>query len=76
MNKYYFTFGMNQQTNDGMSLGNFYVCIEAPDIKTARFDMFDVRGSSWSFCYTEEEFAGQPRKYGLKSISLDEVRIR
>lgn len=76
MHKYYFTFGMNQQTKDGMSLGNFYVCIEAPDMNYARFDMFDVRGSSWSFCYTEEEFAGQPEKYGLKSISLDEVRIR
>ncbi|WPK37726.1 hypothetical protein [Escherichia phage AV124] len=76
MNKYYFAFGMNQETKDGMSLGNYYVCIEAKHHYDARFEMFDARGSSWSFCYTEEEFAGQPEKYGLKSISLDEVRIR
>lgn len=75
MHKYYFTFGMNQQTKEGMSLGNFYVCIEALDINTARFDMFEARGSSWSFCYTEEEFAGQPRKYGLTSLTLEQVTL-
>lgn len=76
MNKYFFTFGMNQETKSGHSLGIYYVCIYAANEWEARAEMFDVRGSSWSFCYTEEEFSGQPEKYGLKSISLDEVRIR
>lgn len=75
MNNYYFTFGSNQETSSGMSLGNFFVCIKAKDENLARFDMFDVRGSSWSFCYTEEEFSGQPEKYGLKELTLDQVRI-
>lgn len=75
MRKYYFTFGMNQETKDGVSLGNFYVCIEAPDMNSARFDMFDARGSSWSFSYTEEEFAGQPEKYGLTSLTLEQVTL-
>lgn len=76
MNKYYFTFGMNQHTKDGVSLRNRYVCIEARYYWNARMDMYDARGDSWSFCYTEEEFDEQPERYWLKSISLDEVRLR
>lgn len=75
MQTFYFTFGANQETKEGKSLGQCFVCIDAGDESQARFDMFDARGSSWSMCYTEEEFAGQPEKYGLTCVSLEYVSL-
>lgn len=74
-NKYFFTFGSNHETKEGFSLGHSYVVIDANDLWEARDKMHKARGEVWSFSYTEEEFAGQPEKYGLTALTLDQVAL-
>lgn len=76
MNKYFFTFGMNQLTEDGKSLGKNYVVIEDKDNWDASSKMIAARGVRWAFCYTEEDFKGQPEEYGLTEVSLEYVKLR
>lgn len=75
MKKFFFTFGGNQETKRAVSLGKCYVCILAEDAEDARLQMFDIRGSSWSMCYTEAEFCGQPEQYGLTCVPLEYVAL-
>lgn len=76
MNKYFITFGMNQLTEDGKSLGKNYVVIEGEDRFDASDKMIAARDVKWAFCYSEEEFKGQPEKYGLTEVSLESVKLR
>lgn len=73
--KFYFTFGSNHVTSKMQSLGYRYVVIEAEHEDDARNQMFLARGPKWSFCYTENSFTGQAETYGLREISLEDVRI-
>lgn len=75
MNEYIFTFGMNQTDKNGCSLGNCYAVILSDSENRAKFAMFDIRGSSWSFVYTSKESAGVER-FNLKEVSLEDIRIR
>lgn len=75
MHKYYFTFGSNHETKQGYSLGRNYVMIEAVSEMFARQKMYDARTDKWAFSYTEKEFAGQPEKYGLTSLTLEQVTL-
>lgn len=66
MAKFFVTYGYN--TN----LSNNYSVVEADDYCEARKKIFDIRGRKFSFIYTEDEFIGQPEKYGLTEIELKE----
>lgn len=73
--KFFFTFGSNQLTDDNQSLGLAYVVIEEQTAGFARFIMNERRGSNWAFCYTEEEFKHQPEEYGLHELTLERVTL-
>jgi hypothetical protein len=75
MESYYFTFGSNHTTAQGMSLGQAYVKVTDADYARARDRMVDARGAYFAFQYNEESFAGQPEKYRLIEVSLEDVRL-
>lgn len=73
--KYYFTFGSGHHDTHGRSLAKYYVVVEAADYRAARQEMFEAFGPKWAFQYTEEEFAGQPEKYGLEQEWIGGVEL-
>lgn len=75
MAKFFFTFGMNHVNKDGISLGNNYVVIEAPNEGVAREMMHNARGPKWSFSYDEDRFGNQAEQWNLKPLSLSDVRL-
>lgn len=48
-----------------LDLHDKYFVIEAYTKEAAREEAFLLFGTAWAFLYTEEEFKGQPEKYGL-----------
>lgn len=68
MNRYYFTFGSNHFTKEGISMRNCYVQVNSTDIVSAevRFKEWVKNNmaseNAWSWVYTEEEF-NESRKY-------------
>lgn len=63
--KFYFTFA--QRT----VLKNAYMVVEAESEAEARAKMIEMYGKIiFAFSYTEEEFKGQPEKYGLYEIEF------
>lgn len=75
MPKYYFTFGANHTDKNGVSLGNRYCVIEAPEEGVARTMMAVARGMKWAFSYPESLFAGQAEKFGLKEVKLADIKL-
>lgn len=73
MSTYIFTFGSNHATEDGMSLGNYYVEIEGT-YGEARQKLVEARGSKWAFQYDTKEEAGVSR-FNLMKVSLDMVAL-
>lgn len=73
--KFFVTYGSSHHTADGMSLANYYTLIEAPSYGEARLAIHLARNVKWAFMYGEEDFSGQPEKYNLKPISLEEVAL-
>lgn len=69
-NEYFFTFGANHVDNEGISLGQRYVKIEAESELEAREIMFRARGEKWAFVYDATDFAGQEERYGLHEIDI------
>jgi hypothetical protein len=51
-------------------LRNNFVVIEAEDSEAARGIMFEKHGKLWAFCYNEDAFKGQPKRYGLTQVPL------
>lgn len=76
MQDFYFTFGQNHQLKGGLFLGRYYTSIPGINRYDARARMFEERGESWAFCYDEQEFTGQPEKYGLKYIPFEMVSLK
>lgn len=58
---WYFTFGF------GHAHPNGYVKIHGT-LSESRKEMFDRYDSKWSMQYTENDFEGQPEKWGLHEI--------
>lgn len=75
MSNFYFTFGTDHKTREGMSLWNFFVKIQAEKEEEARLKMYEKRGLIFAFCYTEKEFKGQIEEFNLKEIRLEEVKL-
>jgi len=68
--RYFVTFGAGQY---GGALANSYLEFEAPDEMTVRRFMSKEFGGTWCGLYDEEEFAHQPREYGLtRLVKYDE----
>lgn len=74
MEKFYFTYGSNHRDIYGHSLGRRYTVIEAESYWEARNKFVALRGLTWSFQYTEQEFSGQAEEYGLTEIPVEEVK--
>lgn len=74
-NEYFFTFGSNHVDNEGVSLGQRFVKIEAEDESVAREIMWRSRGEKWAFCYNAAEFVGQPEAYGLTEIDIYDAAL-
>jgi len=62
--KMFVTFGAGQY---GGALANHYIEFEA-DGQTARRLMHEFFGPRWASIYTEQEFEGQPERYGLMRL--------
>ncbi len=75
MPKFYFTFGGNHLTVDGMSLYNNHVVIEAEDEGTAREIMHNARGPKYCTSYPESMAADCVFKYNTKELSLEDVTL-
>lgn len=75
MNNYYFTYGTAHTTDDGFPLANFYTKISAESYGEARQRLFEARGDSWAFQYTEEEFLPQIGQYVLREAPLERVGL-
>ena len=71
--KFYFTYGSGQTDKSLRSLFKNYCVIDASTENDARDAMHKARGVKWSMCYNEDEFKGQPERYNLKEIPLEEV---
>ena len=71
--KFYFTFGCGHTDKSLRSLFKNYCIIDAPTEDEAREVMHKARGIKWSMCYNEDEFKGQPERYGLTEVSLEEA---
>lgn len=76
MEKFFFTFGVNQLDNDGKSLGNYYYAIKAKNSREARQEMFFLRGDNWSFQYSEKDFEGQIEDFNLKEAKRNKIQIK
>lgn len=72
---YYFTFGSNHVTENGVSLGNCYVVIEGASEAEARDKMAEARGMKWCTSYPEHLFLDQIIKFNLKELTLDDVTL-
>lgn len=68
--EYFFTFGSNHLSRRGASLGYRFVKIPAGSQEEAQEIMYRARGEKWAFCYSADEFKGQPEKYGLSEIDI------
>ena len=73
MDRWYFTFGL------GYNLGRNFIVVEAEtrdlayEIFTeARRDIDGHDGRLYAFDYSEAGFAGQPERYGLTEVPIDE----
>jgi hypothetical protein len=62
--KLYVTYGM------GSKLGKNYSVVEGLDYAICRRMVEAGTNREFAFDYTEEEFAGQPEKYGLTEVPL------
>lgn len=71
---YYFTYGANHCTKDGVCLANYYTPIEAPSENEARAKMTEARGVKWSFSYADIHMAGV-YEYDLKLAPLEDVKL-
>jgi hypothetical protein len=60
LQKYYVTFPFKY-----IELRNKYCVLEAYTKDDALEEAFLLFGTAWAFMYSEEEFKGQPEKYGL-----------
>lgn len=69
---WYFTFGFAHTTKNDESLAHRYVKIVSDDWWEARQKFMRVRGTVWSFQYSEVEFLPQIKEYGLTEISLED----
>lgn len=68
MPKFYVTYQSRiPQLSDKFSI------VEAPSYEEARQKVFDVRGPSWAFLYTEEQFMGEKNVLGIKYPSQIEA---
>ena len=65
--RFFGTFGVGQFNG---ALANSYVEIEAPDVLIARRLINESFNGKWCAVYTEEDFKGQPEKYGLRRVVL------
>jgi len=74
MKDYYFTYGGNHLTKDGLSLGNFYTKISADSYMSARRKMFEARSDVWAFQYESAEDAGVYR-FRLLEAPLERVAL-
>lgn len=61
---FYVTYG------GGSRLANCYSRVAAPDYDSAREIIAEKIGDKFAFCYTAEEFEGQPEKYNLTDVPL------
>ena len=61
---FYVTYGW------GSRLANCYSRVAAPDYASAREIIAEKIGEKFAFCYTAEEFEGQPEKYNLTDVLL------
>lgn len=75
MEKFFFTYGANHVTKEGVSLGQYYTVIEAPNEGVAREVMYNARKDKWAFSYHENLFGDQAEKYKLHKIALQDVRL-
>ena len=66
---WYFTFG----SNHGI-LKNKYVKISGT-LNSTREELWNIRKNKWAFQYSEEEFKGQPSKYGLKEVKIKDLEV-
>lgn len=69
MEKFYFTFGIDQSL-----LANRYVEIEAENYEAARKIMLESFGSKWFWRYTEKEWAVKnfANEYNLVKLNINE----
>jgi hypothetical protein len=71
---YYFTYGHDQFTADGMELVGFFTIIYARTYADARALMWGIRGKKFSRQYSSREAAGVDR-HGLIHISPTRVAL-
>lgn len=70
MPKFYVTYQQRY-----INLHDKYSVVEADSYAEARKQIHAIRGSDFAFCYTEEQFAGQPEKYGLSEVDIAEKGV-
>lgn len=75
MKNFYFTYGMNHLDRDGKPLGNCYTVIQGETEKEVRDAMYEARGLSWAFDYTEAERKTAIDRWNLKERSLESVTL-
>lgn len=68
MEKFYFTFGQKYPV-----LRNKYVELEGDWEHCRKKILNSIIGQRFAFQYSEEDFEGQPFKYGLMRIALSNV---
>ena len=64
MPKFYVTYGGNTDQANNFSV------VDAADYGVAREKIFEVCGPRFAFCYDEDEFKGQAKRYDLTEIPL------
>lgn len=68
MPKFFVTYGF------GSNLGQCFSEVEAENYSAARDAIHKVTDGKFAFCYTAEEFKGQPEKYDLREVELQPQR--